>query len=139
MRTQAIYYRASDGTEPVNQFIDQLPAKAAAKIDNHVASFLNDQPPGAPPPEYPVSSQLDGELRELRVRFARTRYRIFYQRSGNLIVLLHAIEKSTGQVGRGEIMVARNRMIDFFRRMDADPRLPPRAAGSDAPRARRTT
>ena len=44
-------------------------------------------------PAFPITSQLEGEL---RVRFANTRYRILYQRSENLVVLLHAIEKDTG-------------------------------------------
>ncbi len=34
------------------------------------------------------------------MRFGNTRYRVLYQRSDNLIVLLHAIEKDTGAVPR---------------------------------------
>jgi phage-related protein len=56
--------------------------------------------------------QIDGELRELRIRFATTRYRVFYQRSDNLVVLLHAIEKDTEAVPRGDIDLARQRMAD---------------------------
>ena len=52
---------------------------------------------------FPVTSQLDGEVREVQVRFANTRYRIVYQRSENLVVLLHAIEKDTGAVPRPDI------------------------------------
>jgi len=94
---------------------------------------LNGRAPGAAPPEFPVSSQIDGELRELRVRFAHTRYRILYQRSGNLVVLLHAFEKHTGAAPAAAVAQARWRMADFKRRMDADPRVPPRASGRDAP------
>jgi phage-related protein len=136
--TQAIYYRDQHGFEPVNQFIEALPAKRAAKVDAFVEEHLNGQAPDAPPPEFPVSSQIDGELRELRVRFANTRYRILYQRSGNLIVLLHAFEKNTGVVPLGEKELAKRRMGDFRRRMDAKKRRPPRAAGRDAPPRRRT-
>jgi phage-related protein len=85
------------------------------------------------PPPFPVTSQLDGELRELRVRFASTRYRILYQRSENLMVLLHAIEKDTGAVPRPDIELARQRMADFKNRMNASRRRAPRAAGRDAP------
>jgi phage-related protein len=134
-RTQAIYYRDPRGTEPVDQFIQALPSKRAAKIDDFVEEHLNGKPPKAPPPAFPITSQLEGELRELRVRFADTRYRILYQRSGNLIVLLHAIEKDTGPVPRGDIELAMQRMADFKRRMDAIRRRPPRAAGKDAPPA----
>jgi hypothetical protein len=73
-RTQAVYYRDKRGVEHVNDFIDSLPAKRAAKIDEYVEEYLNGQPPGAPPPEAPITSQIDGPLRELRIRFANTRY-----------------------------------------------------------------
>lgn len=53
---------------------------------------LNGRDPRDPPPEFPATSQIAGELRELRVRFARTRYRVLYQRSRNLIILLHVFE-----------------------------------------------
>lgn len=52
---------------------------------------------------------------------------------GNLIVLLHAFEKDTGAVPTAEKTLAKRRMVDFKRRMDAKPRVPPRAAGRDAP------
>lgn len=103
------------------------------KIDGCVEEHLNGQTPDAPPPEFPISSQIEGELRELRIRFAKTRYRILYQRSGNLIVLLHAFEKNTGAVPTSEKALANRRMADFERRMDAKPRKSPRAAGKDAP------
>jgi phage-related protein len=132
-RTQAVYYRDEDGAEPVDELIEGLPPKRAAKIDDYVEEYLNGRPPEAPPPEFPITSQIEGELRELRVRFGNTRYRVLYQRSDNLIVLLHAIEKDTGAVPRSDIELARRRMADFKRRMDAKRRVPPRAAGQDVP------
>lgn len=138
--TQAVYYRDKHGGEPVNEFIGALPAKRVAKIDDYIDEHLNGRPPDAPPPEFPISSQIEGELRELRVRFANTRYRILYQRSENLIVLLHAFEKNTGAVPASEKALAKRRMAAFKRRMDAKPRKPPRAAGKDAPSSgRRST
>jgi phage-related protein len=135
--TQAIYYRDRRGAEPVDRFIESVPARQAAKIDGYIEEHLNGQHPDAPPPEFPLSSQIEGELRELRIRFANTRYRVLYQRSGNLIVLLHAFEKNTGAVPSSEKALAKRRMADFKRRMDAGPRKPPRAAGRDAPASRR--
>jgi phage-related protein len=131
--TQAVYYRDRRGVEPVGEFIGTLPAKRAAKIDDYIEEHLNGQAPDAPPPEFPISSQIEGELRELRIRFANTRYRVLYQRSENLIVLLHAFEKNTGAVPASEKALAKRRMADFKRRMDARLRKPPRAAGRDAP------
>ncbi len=135
--TQAIYYRDKCGDEPVDQFIEALPAKRAAKIDDFVEEHLNGRSPDEPPPEFPVTSQIEGELRELRIRFANTRYRILYQRSGNLMVLLHAFEKSIGAVPAAEKRLASRRMADFKQRMDAALRKRPRAVGRDAPPVRR--
>lgn len=135
-RTQAVFYRDADGAEPVDVFLDQLATSrpvAAAKIDDAIEEHLNGRAAGDPPPESPISSQVDGELRELRVRFAKTRYRLLYQRSENLIVLLHVFEKNTGAMPAREIETARRRMADFRVRMDAGRRRPPRAAGRDAP------
>jgi phage-related protein len=106
---------------------------AAAKIDDAIEEHLNGRPARDPPPSFPISSQVQRELRELRVRFAKTRYRLLYQRSGNLIVLLHIFEKNTGAIPAREIETAKRRMNDFRARMDAAPRRPPRAAGHDAP------
>ncbi|HEU4738733.1 MAG TPA: type II toxin-antitoxin system RelE/ParE family toxin [Solirubrobacterales bacterium] len=136
--TQAIYYRDKYGAEPVNQFIEALPEKRGAKIDYYIEEYLNGRPLDAPPAEFPVTSQIDGELRELRVRFANTRYRILYQRSGGLVVLLHAFEKNTGSVPATDKELARQRMENFKQRMNQQSRKPPRAAGHDAPRRSRS-
>jgi hypothetical protein len=54
------------------------------------------------------------------------------------VVLLHALEKDTGELPRSDIELAKQRMADFKRRMDAIRRTPPRAAGKDAPPATRS-
>ena len=136
-RTQAVYYRDEHGVEPVYEFLEALPVKRRAKISEFVDEYLNDRAPDTPPAEFPITSQVDGELRELRVRFARTRYRLLYQRSDNLIVLLHAIEKHTGAIPQAAIDLARSRMETFTRRMNASPRVSPRAVGQDVPARRR--
>lgn len=131
--TQAVYYRERRGREPVDEFIEALPAKQAAKIDFYVEEYLNGQPVAAPPVGYPITSQVRGELRELRVRFANTYFRLLYQRSGNLQILLHVFEKDTRQLPESEIELAERRFADFKARMDARRRVTPRAAGQDAP------
>jgi DNA-binding XRE family transcriptional regulator len=67
--TQAVFYRDKRGVEPVDDFVESLPDKPAAKIDGYVEEYLNGRPADAPPPEFPVTSQIDGEyaaIRELR-------------------------------------------------------------------------
>jgi DNA-binding XRE family transcriptional regulator len=44
---------------------------AAAKIDDAIEEHLNGRQPDALSPEFPITSQIDGELRELRVRERR--------------------------------------------------------------------
>jgi phage-related protein len=111
----------------------------AAKIHGYIEEHLNGRKPDSPPPEFPITSQIEGGMRELRVRFADTRYRILFQRSGNLVVLLHAFVKKSGAVPAVEKELAERHMADFKQRMDASPRTPPRAAGRDAPRDSRRT
>lgn len=137
MATQATFYRDQDGREPVDDFIDALPAAPAVAIDNEV-DLLNGLPNDAPPLAFPHSSQVRGALRELRCHYGRTLYRILYHRSDNFFVLLHMLEKRTGKIPAGDVALAEARFREFRARMEARPRVPPRAAGHDAPsRARR--
>jgi phage-related protein len=132
-RLQAVFYRASDGSEPVDDFIELLrpPAKQAA-IDNQI-DRLNMLTPSNPHLPFPHSSQVRGELRELRCHYGSELYRVLYRRSRNLIILLHMFRKDTGKIPPREIEVAEERWEDFKARMDAEKRRPPRAAGRDAP------
>ena len=132
-RTQSVFYRDRRNRQPVDEFIESLPEKRATKVEDQIEEHLNGRRADAPPPEFPISSQIEGGLRELRVQSSGAQYRILYQRSGNLIVLLHAFEKNTGAIPTSEKALAKWRFADFKRRMDSNPRKPPRAAGSDAP------
>jgi phage-related protein len=129
---QAVYYRAPDGSQPVDAFIDGLPVEHQVTIDNQ-NKRLNMLTPQRPHLPFPHSSQIEGELRELRCHHGRVQYRILYRRSMTLIVLLHVFRKDTGKVPEAEIAIARERWEDFRARMSASRRVPPRAAGRDAP------
>jgi len=129
---QAIYYRAAAASEPVSDFIERLSAKKQVTLDNQI-DRLNMLTPSNPHLPFPHSSQIEGELRELRCHFGSELYRVLYRRSRNLIVLLHIFRKDTGKIPQGEIDLAKKRWDDFKTRMDADRRRPPRAAGHDAP------
>ena len=129
---QAVYYRNRDGVEPVNEYIDGLEPVRQEEVDFKIG-LLNRLTSSDPPLPFPYSSQVDGQLRELRCHYGRDLYRILYQRSGNLFVLPHMIEKRTGSLPRAEIDIAKARFVDFRERMDAQPRRKPRPAGHDAP------
>jgi phage-related protein len=149
MATQAVYYRGADGSEPVSDFLDrefpveprkknpsrrELEAAATKRMTvdlqiDRLNGLANDDPPLP----FPHTSQIDGPLRELRCHYGKAHYRVLYQRSSNLFVLLHMIRKTTGAVPKAEVEIAKQRWRDFKNRMDADKRVPPRAAGGDAP------
>lgn len=130
---QAVYYRAPDGSEPVDEFIERLSdARKQGALDNQI-DRLNMLRPNEPPLPFPWSSQLEGEFRELRLQYGSELYRVIYRRSRNLFVLLHMFRKDTGRVPEAELRIARERWEDFKERMDAERRRPPRAAGHDAP------
>lgn len=149
MATQAVYYRAASGSEPVAEFLDrefpveprkknpsarELQAAATKRMTFDLQiDRLNGLANYDPPLPFPHTSQIDGPLRELRCHYGRAHYRILYRRSGNLFILLHMIRKTTGAVPSAQIEIAKQRWRDFKERMDADRRIPPRAAGSDAP------
>jgi phage-related protein len=129
---QAVYYRASDGSEPVREFIDGLDVKPRAPLLRQIdrLNLLSETVPHLP---FPHSSQVAGELRELRCHMGSDHYRALYRRSGQLLVLLHIFPKRTGKLPPAEIKIAEQRWDDFKARMEARPRKPPRAAGHDAP------
>jgi phage-related protein len=130
--TQAIYYRDRHGFQPVEEFIDGLPTRHQAVVDLAI-DRLNGLLPNEPPLAFPATSQVDGELRELRCHYGPVLYRVLYRRSKNLFILLHMLRKNTGKLPAADIEIARTRWADFKNRMDASPRRPPRAAGGDAP------
>jgi len=128
----ARFYRAQDGTEPVNEFIKEQKAPVQLAIDRQIdrINFLDDENPHL---AFPHSSQIEGELRELRCHYGRTLYRILYRRSRQFVILLHVFEKHSGPVPEAEKQIARERWDDFRKRMDAKVRKRPAPIGKKAP------
>jgi len=130
---QAVYYRARDGSQPVRDFVKTLQPMAAHVVVENQIDRLNLCTEDGPPLPFPHSSQVEGELRELRCHYGNRHYRVLYRRSRNLFVLLHAFPKTTAAIPQAEIEAAKERWADFVARMGAKPRILPRAAGHDAP------
>jgi hypothetical protein len=70
---------------------------------------LNGLHPSEPPLAFPATSQVDGELQELRCHYGPVLYRVLYQRSRNLFVLLHMLRKNSGKIPQADIELARTR------------------------------
>jgi phage-related protein len=132
MSFQAVFYRDVSGQEPVREFLEGLEDESQAAIEHQIGrlNLLSDATPHLP---FPHSSQVEGELRELRCHYGRELYRILYRRSDRLVILLHVFSKRSAKIDRRDIRIAQERWEDFKARMDARPRVPPRAAGQDAP------
>jgi phage-related protein len=129
---RVVYYRDPKGIEPVNAYIDLLPPRYQASLDLQI-DRLNQLSDTDPPLPFPHSSQIQADLRELRCHYGRQLFRILYRRSEGLFVLLHILEKRSKAIPGADIAIAQDRWGDFKRRMNEQPRRPPRAAGHDAP------
>lgn len=127
MTWPVVFYRGPDGTQPVKGFLEALPDRDFAVLENQLErlELFGPQLP------FPYSSQVEGELRELRCHIGKRHIRFLYRRTDNVFVLLHVFEKRTKTVPEADKDAARARWSDFKARMEADPRVPPRAAGAD--------
>lgn len=74
----AVYYRDTNGTEPVREFLDELDDEVAAVLGQQIdrLNMLSDEIPHLP---FPHTSQVDGELRELRCHYGRQLFRVLYR------------------------------------------------------------
>ena len=133
MPTQAVFYRDAKGRQPVQEFLRfRLTAAEWGQVEDQIEE-MNGLPDNHPPPSFPKTSQIEGNLREIRCHSGSALYRILYRRSNNLIVLLHIIRKDSRAISTRDIALAQRRWRDYKQRMDAPGRHGPRPAGQDAP------
>jgi phage-related protein len=127
-RLQARFYRDPRGKQPVEDFIAGLPYVHQLAIYRTIERIdsLDEKHSDL---AYPYSSQIEGELRELRCRYGSAQYRVLYRRSEQFVVLLHAFRKTTAAVPERDKAVARRRWSDFKTRMNESPRSPPGPIG----------
>jgi phage-related protein len=131
-RFTAIYYRAADGSEPVCDYLRALGPERELLLKKQIQR-LNELHDGSPHLPFPYSSQVDGELRELRCHAGSEHYRILYRRSRRLVVLLHAFRKTTRSIAASDLAVAHARWSEFESGMNKTPRPGRRPIGGDAP------
>ena len=121
------YYRQSDGTVPVRDYIDGLEPAIAIQILNflqRIEMLCTLKMPDFPEPH---SRQIEGELREFRIQAGGKKFRVCYHRSDRMVILLHIFRKATRKTPESDKRIAWKHWEDFCVRMDADPRMPPSA------------
>lgn len=101
------FFEEQDGSRPVQAWLDGLPegvrGKVLARIDL-LAQY-------GPTLNHPYTSQIEGKLREVRLRFGRTRYRVLYFfDEARVGVLLHGFTKDTAAVEEMDKKIGRSRM-----------------------------
>ena len=110
------FYATEDGREVVAEFLDSLPPKHQAKAFREI-DLLEEFGNGL---KEPYVKHIEGEVWELRIKFASDISRIFYFTwCADTIVLLHGFVKKTQKTPRAEIETASRRLNDYKRRHKA--------------------
>ncbi|MGH9486686.1 MAG: type II toxin-antitoxin system RelE/ParE family toxin [Terriglobales bacterium] len=121
------FYREDDGTFPVRTWLGDLSEEVRGKVIARVDLLKK----GGPTVDYPYTSQIEGRLREARLRMGKTRYRVLYffdqERTA---ILLHGFTKNTAAVEETDKRIGRTRMAKHEARLAA------KRAGSGAGKQR---
>ena len=108
---QIILYTTEQGGSPIDKFLDELDKKSRAKVEAYL-SLLEEQGPNL---KRPYADHVRGKMRELRVLYSGTQYRILYFfHAGSRIILVHAFAKKTQQLRESDIALAERRMVDWI-------------------------
>jgi len=108
------FYKDASGDAPVERFLDGLTAKQRAKLIALI-EMLKEYGIALP---FPYSSQVKGQLRELRTQQGKTRLRILYFADVNReFQLLHGVVKDTQKLEQSDINIAEENMADHNQRL----------------------
>lgn len=110
------FYRETDGTFPVRSWLESLPEEVRGKIIARI-DLLRE---GGPTLDYPYTSQIEGRLREARLRMGKTRYRVLYFfDEARTAILLHGFTKNSAAVEEADKRIGRSRMAKHEARLAA--------------------
>ena len=115
-RWQIKFYEERNGSRPVQTWLDGLPEEVRGKVLARI-DLLADHGPAL---DHPYTSQIEGKLREVRLRFGKTRYRVLYFfDEGRVGVLLHGFAKDMAAVEGSDKKIGRSRMSEHLERARA--------------------
>jgi phage-related protein len=110
------FYAEDDGSLPVVGWLDSVPEDVRGKV----LARINLLKSGGPTLDYPYTSQIEGKLREARLRVGKTRYRVLYFfDEDRTAVLLHGFTKATAAVEESDKKIGRTRMVRHEARLAA--------------------
>lgn len=110
------FYRETDGSFPVRSWLESLPEDVRGKVIARI-DLLRE---GGPTLDYPNTSQIDGRLREVRLRMGKTRYRVLYFiDEDRTVILLHGFTKSSAAVEETDKRIGRSSMAKHEARLGA--------------------
>jgi hypothetical protein len=110
------FYTGDDGSLPVRAWLDTVPKDVRGKVLGRIELLRT----GGPTLDYPYTSQIEGKLREARLRVGKTRYRILYFfDEDRTAILLHGFTKATAAVEESDKKIGRARMASHESRLMA--------------------
>lgn len=108
------FYREDDGTFPVRAWLEGIPEDVRGKVIARI-DLLKD---GGPALDYPYTSQIEGRLRELRLRMGKARYRVLYFFDEHrMAILLHGFTKNSAAVEEADKRIGNRRMANHEARL----------------------
>lgn len=110
-----IFYKKQNGRIPLLEYLDALPGKDRDKILACIDKLrIHDDFR-----KEPFSRHLRGKLRELKINFWNSRYRVIYfLQIGKIIVVLSAFMKKTNKTPVKELKKAEEYYNDFLRNIN---------------------
>jgi hypothetical protein len=101
------FYTGDDGSFPVRAWLDTVPQDVRGKVLARIELLRT----GGPTLDFPYTSQIEGKLREARLRVGKTRYRVLYFfDEDRTAILLHGFTKATAAVEESDKKIGRARM-----------------------------
>jgi len=101
------FFEERNGSRPVQVWLDSVPEE----VRGRVAARIDLLAQHGPTLDHPYTSQIEGKLREVRLRFGKTRYRVLYFfDEARVCILLHGFAKETEAVEETDKKIGRYRM-----------------------------
>jgi len=106
-RRQVEFFEEENGGRPVQDWLDSLPEAVRGKVLARIDLLAEH----GPTLDHPYTSQIEGKLREVRLRVGKTRYRVLYFfDEARVGVLLHGFTKNAAVIEASDKKTALARM-----------------------------